>query len=147
MIPAMLISMAAYDETDTSAWSHCWVTIKEQHEDALTTLLNEITEGGQYFYIAIGEIVLSGLSENQISTLIEGGDDLFYRDDHDSVYLLEDLWHVAKDVVAQIAPDASRQRLIAVNLSFSAPEMIEKLRTELSGHRALNYVEIEFGED
>jgi hypothetical protein len=143
----MLISMAAYDATDTSSWGHCWVTIKEQHEDALNTLLDAITSDSQYFYIAIGEILLSGLSEGQISLLIEGHEDLFYRDDFDSVYVLDDLWHVAEDVVTQIAPDATRQRLIAVNLSFSDPQMVEKLRVELNGHLRLNETEIEFGED
>jgi hypothetical protein len=147
MLPAMLISMADYGALDTSQWVHCWVTIREQHEDALNTLLDAITEGGQYFYIAIGEIVLSGLSEGQISLLIEGHEDLFYRDDFDSVYLLEDLWEEAEDAVAQIARDATRQRLIAVNLSFSDALMIDKLRAELSAHPSLNHTEIEFGED
>ena len=144
----MLISMAAFDARDTSQWTtHCWITIKEQHEDDLKALLDAATSDSEYFYIGIGEILLSGLTEDQISLLIERGEDLFYRDDFDSVYLLEDLWHVAKDVVAQIVPNAAPQRLIAVDLSFSDPLVIEKLRTELSGHPSLNYAEIEFGED
>ena len=147
MLPEMLISMADYDALDTSSWSYCWVTVREHHEDALNTLLDTVTEGGQYFYIPVGEILLSGLSDDQILALIERGEDLFYRDDFGSVYLLEDLWHVAKDVVTNIAPDATRQHLIAVNLSFSDPQIIDKLRTELSGHPALSYAEIEFGED
>ena len=144
----MLISMAAFDARDTSQWTtHCWITIKEQHEDDLKALLDAVTSDSEYFYIDIGEILLSGLTEDQILLLIERGEDMFYRDDFDSVYVLEDLWHAAEHVAAQIAPDAKRQRLLAADLSFSDPNLIERLRTELSGHKLLNYTEIEFGED
>jgi len=131
----MLISMAAFDAVDTSKWiTDIWVTIKDQHEDALTTLLDAVTSDSQYFYITVGEIVLSGLSEDQIYELRDGREDLIYRDDFDSVYVLEDLWDEVKDAAAKIAPNATRQRLIAVNLSLADPQMIDKLRTELANH-------------
>ncbi len=140
--------MAAYDARETSQWTtHCWITIREQHEHDLKALLDTVTSDSEYFYIAIGEILLSGLTEDQILLLIDRGEDMFYRDDFDSVYVLEDLWHAAEHVAAQIAPNAAIRHRIAINLCFADPHMIDKLRTELAGHPSLDYVEIEFGED
>ena len=147
MLPVMSISMATYDALDTSMWKHCWITVKEQHEDALNTLLDAVTKGSQFLAIPVGEIVLSGLSEGQILQLIEGRDDLIYRGDFDSVYVLQGLWYAVEEAVTKIAPNAIHQRLIAVKLSFSDPHMIEKLRTELGSNPSLNYTEIEGAED
>ncbi len=140
------MSMAAYDAMDTSGWSHCWVTFKEQHEDAFKALLNAATEGGQFLYIPVGEVVLSGLSEDQILLLIEGREDLIHLEDLDSVRVLEDLWYAVEEAVMQIAPDATRQGLVAVSLSVSERRMIDKLRAELEKHPTLHYAPIEFGE-
>jgi len=122
------------------------VTFKEQHEDAFKALLNAATEGGQYLYIPVGEIVLSGLSEEQASLLIERCPDLVYRDGFHSVHVLEDLLYGVEDTISEVAPDAYRHRLIAFNLHLSDPIMIDKLRAELEKHPTLHYAPIEFGE-
>jgi len=142
----MSISMADFDAADTSGWAHCWVTCRAEHEDALKALLNAATRGGQFLYMPVGQIVVSDLSEEQVSLLIERREDLIYPDNSGSVYVLEDLWKFVEDTVARIAPNATRQRLVAVNLSLSDPTMINKLRTGLEKHPKLHYAPIEFGE-
>jgi hypothetical protein len=77
---------------DTSEGAaRCWVTIRPEHEAAFTALLNALTAGGLYLAIPIGEIVLSGLSEAQISRLIAGRDDLIYRNGFDKLCILQGL--------------------------------------------------------
>jgi hypothetical protein len=136
------------DKTETTeSGAHCWVTIRREHEPAFQALLNAVTAGGQFSYTPVAEIHLHGLSDVQRAELLQDHEDLIYCDKHGSVFVLEELFGEVEDAVAQIAPTAIIQHRIAINLSFADPNMIDKLRTELSGHLSLNYVEIEFGED
>ena len=125
--------------------AHCWVTIQQGHEEAFQALVNTVAAGGQFQYTPVGEIRILGLSDVQQAELVQGREDLIYK--HGSVFVLQDLWHEVEEAFAQAAPNAIIQHRIAVNLSFVAPYMIDKLRTELSVHPSLNNVEIEFGED
>ena len=126
---------------------HYWVTIQRGHEEAFKALLNTAAAGGQFLYTPVSEIHLHGLSAVQQVQLLQGRDGLIYRDKHGAVFALEELRCEVEDAVARIAPTATIQHRIAVSLRFDDPNMIEKLRTGLSGHPSLNYVEIEFGED
>ena len=141
----MTISPAIIEAIESGA--HCWVTIRREHEPAFQALLNTVAAGGQFLYTPVSEIHLHGLSDVQQAELIMGREDLIYPDKHGAVFVLEELWCEVKDAVAQIAPSAIKQHRIAIGLSFADPQTIDKLRTELSGHPSLNYVEIEFGED
>jgi hypothetical protein len=141
----MTISPDTIETTESGA--RCWVTIRREHEDAFQTLLNTVMAGNQFLYTPINEVHLHGLSSVQQAELIEGRTDLIYRDRHDAVFVLEELWCDVKDAVAQIASNATIQHRIAIHLSFADPNMIDKLSAELSIHPSLNYVVIEFGED
>ena len=142
----MSISPDTIQAIDSGA--HCWVTIRREHEPPFQALLNTVTAGNRFLYTPVSEIHLHGLSPVQQAELIAGREDVVYRrDKHGAVFVLEELWEEVEDAVAQIAPTAIIQHRIAINLSFADPNMIDKLRTELSGHPSLNYVEIEFGED
>jgi hypothetical protein len=138
---------AAMETFDFDLPEQCFVTIRREHEEAFRALLATVTAGTKFSYIDMGEILVSGLSEDQIFRLMDGQEDLIYRDDFDSVWVLEELWDDAKELVAEIAPTADIQRLVEVELSFADPQTIDRLRTELNGHALLNYTEIEFGED
>jgi hypothetical protein len=136
------------DKTETTgSGAHCWVTIQQGHEPAFRALLNTVTAGGQFSYTPVGEFHLYGLSDGQQAELIMGREDLIYRDRHGSIFVLEDLWSEVEVAAKQIAPHATIQHQTAVNLSFADQDMVDKLRTELSVHPALNYLVIEFGED
>ena len=134
----------SYVPLDTSLWTHCEVTIRLEHEATFAALLNTVTPNSQCHYVPVGEVLLSGLSEDQISQLIEGREDLIYHDDYNSVYVLEDLWEDAEEVVARIAPNAIIQRLIDAGLGFDDPRAVDKLAVELAASPLLNYTEIEF---
>jgi hypothetical protein len=147
----MLTPTDTTDTTDTTetteSGAHCWVTIRREHEPALQALLNTVTAGNQFLYTSVSEIHLHGLSDVQRGQLLQGHEDLIYRDKHGAVFVLEELWGEVEEAVAQAAPSATIQHRIAINLSFADRDVINKLRTELSSHASLNYVEIEFGED
>jgi hypothetical protein len=125
----------------------CCVTIRREHEEAFRALLTTVTAGTKSSYIDMGEVLVSGLSEDQILRLMDGQDDLIYRDDFASVWVLEELWDDAKELIAEIAQAAIIQRLVEVALSFTHARLIERLGTELRSHPVLNYVEIDFAED
>jgi hypothetical protein len=141
----MPISPDTIETTESGA--HCWVAIRREHEPAFQALLNTVTAGGEFLYTPVSEVHLHGLSAVQQAELIEGHEDLIYRDRHGSIFVLEDLWSEVEGAVARIAPNATIQHRIAVNLSFADPHLINKLRAELRSHPVLNYVEIDFGED
>jgi hypothetical protein len=144
MAPTVCCRMETFD---FDLPEQCCVTIRREHEEAFRALLTTVTAGTKSSYIDMGEVLVSGLSEDQILRLMDGQDDLIYRDDFASVWVLEELWDDAKELVAEIAPTADIQRLVEVELSFADPQTIDRLRTELNGHALLNYTEIEFGED
>jgi hypothetical protein len=136
------------DKTETTeSGAHCWVAIRREHEPAFQALLNTVAAGGEFLYTPVSDIHLHGLSDVQQAGLLQGRDGLIYRDGHGAIFVLEEPWEEVEDAVTRIAPNATIQHRIAINLSFADPDMIEKLRTELSGDPSLNYVEIEFGED
>lgn len=141
--------MSIAPETIKSAenGAHCWVAIRREHELAFRALLNTVTVGGEFRSTLVGEIHLHGLSDVEQAELLKGREDLIYRHDHGAVFVLEGLWDEVEEAVTRIASTATIQHRIAINLSFADPNMIDKLRTELSGHPSLNCVEIEFGED
>jgi len=140
----MSISMAIYDRLDTDQWTRCWLTCRAEHEGAFKALLDAVATGSQFLYVPVGKIVISSLSEAQILLLIKGHDDLVYRHGGDSVCVLEDLFYGVNDALALIAPNAQSQRLVAINLSMSDPDLLDRLEKEIGRHPILNYVPIEF---
>ncbi len=74
-------------------------------------------------------------------------DNLFWEDDYDSVYVIEDLCEEAPAFLDWIALDAPITPMLDYDISFSDSFAIDRLCSELAAHRQLSYAAIGLGDD